>query len=197
VLKRLQRDLGITTIYVTHDQEEAQSLADKIVVMHEGHIQQTGSPKEVYDNPVNAFVAGFIGTPPMNFIRCRLAQDNGETVLVGPENFRLPLAGALASQLQSLPVDTEVILGIRPERIALSPQADPSLPVGRVHTIEPEGNEVVVSVRLGELIWKARASNDQLNGHLERDMTVYLQLEQSKIHLFDPDSGQRLTVTQT
>jgi ABC-type sugar transport system ATPase subunit len=192
-LKRLQRELGITTVYVTHDQEEAQSVADTIVVMHNGRIQQTGSPTHIYDEPVNEFVAGFIGTPPMNFMRCRAESRDGEIVLAGADGFRLHVNDVFARQLSD---GAEITIGIRPERVTLETDADGSLPQAHVHTIEPEGNEAIVAVRLGEdTIWKIRASKDRVSGRLRRDMLVYLNLDQSKLHLFAPD-GQRLKLRQ-
>jgi multiple sugar transport system ATP-binding protein len=192
-LKRLQRDLGITTVYVTHDQEEAQSVADTIVVMHNGRIQQTGSPTHIYDEPVNEFVAGFIGTPPMNFMRCRVESSADEMWLAGVDDFRLPVNDDLAQQLTG---GTEISIGIRPERITLETAPGSHLPVAYVHTIEPEGNEAVVSVRLGSsTIWKIRTSKERVDGRLRRDMPVHLNLDQSKLHVFAPD-GERLKVRQ-
>jgi multiple sugar transport system ATP-binding protein len=192
-LKRLQRDLGITTIYVTHDQEEAQSIADTIVVMHNGHIQQTGSPTHIYDQPINEFVAGFIGTPPMNFMRCRVEHKDGSTVLSGADDFTLTLQGDSLARTNGIPADSEIILGIRPERIKLETVAHESPPLAYVHTIEPEGNEVIVSVRLGSILWKIRTHDGQ---QMRRDMPVHLKLDQSKLHLFAPDSGQRIETFQ-
>ena len=100
-LRRLQQDLGITTIYVTHDQLEAQSVADKIVVMRLGRIQQVGSPVEIYSNPASLFVAGFIGSPPMNFLDCHLEQREGQ-VYVQNDHFAFPLKPDLAEYLSAL-----------------------------------------------------------------------------------------------
>ncbi len=192
-LKRLQRDLGITTVYVTHDQEEAQSVADTIVVMHTGCIQQTGSPAHIYDEPVNEFVAGFIGTPPMNFMRCQIEPIEGGSALAGADGFRLPISDILAQQLSD---SSEITIGIRPERIRLEAVPDSKLPQAYIHTIEPEGNEAVVAVRLGDnTLWKIRTSKEQVDGQLRRDMPVYLNLDQSNLHLFAPD-GKRLDLNQ-
>jgi ABC-type sugar transport system ATPase subunit len=193
VLKRLQRDLKITTIYVTHDQEEAQSLADKIVVMHNGCIQQTGSPMQIYDQPINEFVAGFIGTPPMNFMLCRVERNKGRGLhLLGTDGFELRVEQPLAARIESLPDDSEVTIGIRPERISLQTEEVNGLPRGNVHIVEPEGNEWIVSVRIGKVIWKARASKEQFDGPLQRDMPVSLRLDQAKLHLFMVGNGQRI-----
>jgi len=188
VLKRLQRDLGITTIYVTHDQEEAQSVADTIVVMHNGRIQQSGSPLEIYDQPVNEFVAGFIGTPPMNFMKCRF--DRAGSQLVGSDGFALALENAVTTN--ALSDGAEVTLGVRPERLHLELNANGGAS-GTIHTIEPEGNEVVVSVRVGAAIWKVRTEKDRVNQGIQRDTEVSVRLEQDKMLLFDSRSGERLT----
>ncbi len=195
VLKRLQRDLGITTVYVTHDQEEAQSVADTIVVMHNGRIQQTGSPTHIYDAPVNEFVAGFIGTPPMNFMRCQVEHGGDGLVLAGADGFKLRVADKLAQHVNALPSGGEVTLGIRPERITLQTDGHDGLPLAHIHTIEPEGNGAVISVRLGgSAVWKVRATKGQVEGRMQRDMPVRLQLDQSKLHLFAADTGQRLEI---
>lgn len=190
-LKRLQRDLGITTIYVTHDQEEAQSVADKIVVMNNTRIQQTGSTLQVYDDPVNEFVAGFIGTPPMNFIQCKVQRASDRLKLAG-DQFEFALNPGFAQQVSKLPDDTEIKLGIRPERIQLELNPNGSLPKAYVHTIEPEGNEAIVSLRLGEALWKVRTDKAHLGDQLRLDMPVGLKMEQSKIVLFNGVTGQRL-----
>jgi multiple sugar transport system ATP-binding protein len=192
VLKRLQRDLGITTIYVTHDQEEAQSLADKIVVMHLGRVQQIGSPKEIYDDPANQFVAGFIGTPPMNFMHCQIQEAGGFTRLVSKGGFALSARAELLERFVHLPNWEETVLGIRPERITFQMAANDHLPEARVHTIEPEGNEAIISVRVAEdTLWKVRTSKEAVAG-LQLDMTIYLNLDQSKLHLFDPHTSEHL-----
>jgi multiple sugar transport system ATP-binding protein len=197
VLKRLQRDLDITTIYVTHDQEEAQSLADTIVVMDNGRIQQSGSPMHIYDQPINEFVAGFIGTPPMNFMRCKVERARGHgTYLLGPDGFELRAEDVLAAHMGDLPDDSEVTIGIRPERIALQTEPDESLPLGHVHIVEPEGNDLIISVRVGNAIWKVRATKAQFGGRLQRDIPVNLRIDQAKLHLFAPDTGQRIELVK-
>ena len=192
VLKRLQRDLGITTIYVTHDQEEAQSLADKIIVMHNGRIQQSGSPMHIYDKPLNEFVAGFVGTPPMNFMRCTVRHVDHRSYLLGTAGFELHADNDLMERLSGFQDDVEVTMGIRPERIKLMFTPDETKPLASLHVAEPEGNEVVVSVRLGGQIWKIRAEKHELGDQFERDKPVNLALDQHKIHLFDTATGQRI-----
>ena len=128
-LKRLHRRLGITTLYVTHDQVEAMTLGDRIVVMSGGELQQVGGPQDVYDRPANLFVAGFIGSPPMNLLR-GTAVDGRIT------------AGDLTFQLAGVP-DGEVALGIRPEHLAPSADGLPTI-VCHVDVVEPLGDEVIV-----------------------------------------------------
>ena len=145
-LKRLHRRLQTTTIYVTHDQEEAMTLGDRIVVMKDGQVQQCGPPLEVYDRPANRFVAGFVGTPPMNFFEGRLAgKDGGVYFDEGTASLLLPdeLSGALASAGRA---DGEAVLGVRPEALGLSGEGrfagkDNELPV-RVGLVEPLGEKM-------------------------------------------------------
>jgi sn-glycerol 3-phosphate transport system ATP-binding protein len=128
-LKRLHRRLGITTIYVTHDQVEAMTLGDRIVVMSGGELQQVGMPQDVYDRPANIFVAGFIGSPPMNLLRGNVV---GGRVT----------AGDLTFELGGVP-DGEVALGIRPEHLSPSVDGRPTI-VCDVDVVEPLGDEVIV-----------------------------------------------------
>lgn len=196
VLKRIQRETGITSIYVTHNQEEAQSLADKIVIMNAARIQQIGSPRQVYDEPVNLFVAGFVGTPPMNFLTCRVERQGDKVALV-QNDFRLELEPAIASRLTSAN-GHEVVLGVRPEDIQILPiavEADPAngRPRARVYVVEPQGNEQIVSLQLSSnLLWKAR--QDKNNGaiHLESNQPVALSLRQHRLHIFDAVTELRL-----
>ncbi|MEE3365526.1 MAG: ABC transporter ATP-binding protein, partial [Planctomycetota bacterium] len=114
-LVNLRRDLGTTMVYVTHDQVEAMTMGDRIVVMHQGHIHQVGSPREVYFNPANRFVAEFIGNPPMNMFRCHAQSDQGAICLVA-DNFRMEVPDVEVANLQD---GHEVDVGIRPESLRL------------------------------------------------------------------------------
>lgn len=195
VLKRIQRETGITTIYVTHNQEEAQSLADKIVIMNEGRIQQVGSPQEVYDEPVNLFVAGFVGTPPMNFLRCAV-QREGERVLLTSGELRLALRPDLAARLQAED-GQEVILGVRPEDVEVIPISPGEETNGRLHAqvfvLEPQGNEMVISLHLPpDVLWKARLDAKDVPTGLASDQRVELDLRQHRLHVFDAKTEERL-----
>jgi ABC-type sugar transport system ATPase subunit len=141
-IARLHRQLGATMVYVTHDQAEAMTLGSRIVVMHGGRVQQVGKPLDVYRHPKNTFVAGFIGSPPMNLIPGRLTPDGKHFVSDGgvfsfppPPEWRAPLAGSGGRAL---------VLGVRPEHVSLADAAGgPAIPV-RVDLVEPLGQEVLV-----------------------------------------------------
>jgi ABC-type sugar transport system ATPase subunit len=190
-LKRLHSRLGITTIYVTHDQTEAMTLGDRIAVMSNGRLQQLGGPQEVYDHPANLFVAGFIGSPPMNLVRGRA--EGGRVV-----------AGELAFERSRTP-DGEVAVGIRPE--ALLPAADgvPSFEF-LVDVVEPLGDEVVVHGTTTGSAVETGAEEDEVRARVESARApitarfdpgvrlapgerLRLGVPPERIHLFDLRTG--------
>jgi multiple sugar transport system ATP-binding protein len=209
-LKRLHQRLRTTTIYVTHDQEEAMTLGDRIVVMKDGLIQQADTPLMTYNRPVNRFVAGFIGMPPMNFFNGAIRSANGKLTfeegrfasgqLTFPDNgFTLPLdslSQAVKDRLGSR-AGSHVVLGIRPEHFHLHPIADStgnsaSLKV-RLNVIEPLGNDMDV--------YMSTALHEHVVGRLEAQMgvtagteaTVYVDLR--KAHFFEPgETGMNLSL---
>jgi len=191
-LRRMQHDLQITTVYVTHDQVEAQALADKVVVMDVGHIRQVGSPQEIYRYPEDLFVAGFIGTPPMNFIECRLEQVDGQSILRN-SHFSLSLRAALADRAASLPEGKDLILGVRPEHIHVMPQQEEDAISAEVYVLEPQSNELVLDLRVGDLILKARGDKGEIGFRPDVGQHVWLKLVQHAMHLFDKDTEGRLT----
>ncbi len=178
----LQRQLGTTTIYVTHDQVEAMTMGQRIAVMAEGEIQQVGAPLELYNRPANRFVAGFIGSPPMNFIPVVVQAP----ALVLHEQFRFTLpdgwAGAVASHDRG-----DLLLGIRPEHLQLSVAATKNLPM-RVEQVEALGSETfVVGKLLGtEVVLQARVEADK---PVAVGDEVWLSMRLEKLHLFDPATG--------
>lgn len=191
-LKRLQTELGITTIYVTHDQEEALSLADTIMIMHDGEVQQLAAPKELYSHPANAFVAGFVGMPPMNFIPARLRRDGAET-RIETASFTVPLDPQAGSTTQGLSPDQELTLGVRPEDVALeSGSPRPDAPHGSVVVVEPQGDERIVSIALanGGPVWKARAAYGRGKGSWNPGDLLHFAIRPRGVRLFD-------AVTQT
>jgi multiple sugar transport system ATP-binding protein len=186
-IRKLQRDLGTTSIYVTHDQIEAMTMADRIVAMHEGIAQQIGTPADLYDNPANLFVAGFIGAPAMNFLDATLQDEtqsgDGAQTAVVIEGHAL---GAVCRPKANLK-ERRVTVGIRPERISF---CDPARgPTARVDFMEPTGLGTIVHLRLGAQRIKVFTS-DRLG--LRATDTVGITVQAGDLLLFDPASGRRL-----
>jgi multiple sugar transport system ATP-binding protein len=180
-LKRIVRQIGTTTLYVTHDQAEAMSLADRVAVMRAGRIVQVGSPMHVYDLPAERFVGGFIGSPPMNFLPATVNQDGqltiAEQALAGPAQ----LTG-FAGQ--------EVLVGVRAENIAIAPTADDGAVRATVEVVEPTGAAVLLTVRLGDHQLKVQA---QAGFRTEPDDAVWLRIPPSSLRFFDPHTALALT----
>jgi multiple sugar transport system ATP-binding protein len=183
-LKRLQHDLGTTTVYVTHDQAEAMTLAHRVAVMREGRLQQFDTPLNIYHRPANRFVAEFVGSPGMNFIAGR--HDAAARKFVS-EAFTIPLSD---SQLERLKGRVPVTLGIRPEHVHVStsePEGD--LPA-KIYVTELMGNETLVFLRFADgaqLIARAPASF-----RAELESNVWINFETDRIDLFDAESGDAL-----
>jgi multiple sugar transport system ATP-binding protein len=192
-IKRLQTDLGATTIYVTHDQLEAMSMGDKIAIMFGGLLQQIGTPTEVYDYPTNLFVAGFIGSPSMNLLPCRRAGDGLQvSPFEGADAVSLPLSGAPAARFAAAADATDLILGVRPEDVHLSHEPGATgerLPV-EVYIVEPLGSEKIVNVRLAGHVLKARTAPTFAARTGE---TLYARIDPTRAHLFDAQSTLSLT----
>src|SRR5262249_29207289 len=141
-IKRLCQRLGATTLYVTHDQAEALTMADLVAVMREGELQQVASPDEIYDRPANRFVATFVGSPPMNLLRA-VVDDGGLHVAGAP----LPLD---ASRREACRAGGATTLGVRPEDLPLVEPGRPGTLSGEVYVVEPMGNETLVDLRVGD-----------------------------------------------
>jgi multiple sugar transport system ATP-binding protein len=171
-IKKMHREIGATSIYVTHDQIEAMTLADRIVALDGGRVQQIGSPLDLYDRPNNLFVAGFIGSPAMNMFKAELHRTNGIATLVDTA-FAIPIGAG-----PDLPAGTPLTVGIRPEHIGLGHG-----PIrGSVELVEPTGFGTIAHVRLGNSVLKAF--------HLDRTPlaigdSVGVELPASRLHLFD------------
>ncbi len=186
-IKRLQEDLSVTAVYVTHDQVEAMTMASRIAVMNYGLLQTYGAPNQLYDHPDTLFVAGFIGAPPMNLIETTFAERNGGSYLSSRGlEIRIPdERGALAKQSKAL---HQVIMGIRPEDIAIVPEQEGDLGAA-VYLIEPLGREDLVTFRLDDVDIRALVPAP-FGGRIGE--TVYLKLNKEKLHLFDPESRASL-----
>jgi multiple sugar transport system ATP-binding protein len=183
-LKALQQELGITTVYVTHDQVEAQSLGDRIVVMKVGVIQQVGTPQAIYSRPANLFVASFIGTPSMNFVDCTL-QAEGDRRCLSNQQFSLALSVDLAGRLEEIPDGAMVAVGIRPEHIRMVPEPAAGATPADVLVVEPTSNEFVVGLKMGQHLVKARRDRRKMDFKPQVGQRIWLQFPMDKIHLFD------------
>jgi multiple sugar transport system ATP-binding protein len=180
-LARLHRQLGATMLYVTHDQEEAMTLGDRIAVMRAGRVEQVGEPLEVYRMPRNVFVAGFVGAPTINLLSCEREEEGGCTWLRG--------AGLRLRAPSDLPESRTVTLGIRPEHLQLVAREEADL-VGRVDVVEPLGNTTLLHVAAGE-----GAVLRVLVPDFPRDRCgdeIGLRFDRGGIHCFDSESGLRV-----
>jgi multiple sugar transport system ATP-binding protein len=178
-IKELHQRLKTTTVYVTHDQIEAMTMADKIVVMHDGVVEQIGAPLELYDRPANLFVAGFIGSPAMSMLKGRLDPSDPHS-FVATDGTRLPVG-----KLPGSAVGRELVYGLRPEFISLDPNGIPA----EVVVIEPTGYETHVNVRLGgedvSCVFRERVA-------VRPGETIRIAIDADHVHLFDVETGSRL-----
>ncbi len=192
-LKQLHRRVQTTTVYVTHDQEEAMTLGDRVVVMKDGVIHQCGSPFEVYERPVNRFVAGFMGMPPMNFLDGRIVRRDGRLVFEDGV-YRLSLSSAHSETLAGL-VDQPIVLGIRPEAMTLSSDASPdsSLRV-TVRVVEPLGDRMDVQAETTaghKIVCRTDARTD-----VREEESIDLHVDMSRVHFFEcQDDGRNLSLS--
>jgi multiple sugar transport system ATP-binding protein len=188
-IKKLQQRLGVTSVYVTHDQIEAMTMGHRIAVMREGKLQQLGTPLEVYERPANVFVAQFIGSPPMSFINATLSA-NGES-LEG-EGFKLPVPQSLRP-VTAGKGGRKLKVGIRPDNI-LSPSAtargETATVEVKVELVEPLGNELIVHSRLADSSFVFRLPPQHT---LDTGAQVQVVLELDALHLFDAETEQRLS----
>jgi multiple sugar transport system ATP-binding protein len=190
-LKRLHLENGSTTVYVTHDQVEAMSLADRIAIMNDGVLQQVGTPDDVYHRPANLFVAQFVGSPVMNIAPAVLATDGNATRVAlggGPIGFEFPahLAGHIA---RIAAASSGVTLGIRPEGVLISLTETPGhIPVD-AHLIEPLGAYDIVDLKIGPQLVRARTPSGFVARAGDR---VWARLDPAKTHFFDAETGNSL-----
>ncbi|TIQ38335.1 MAG: ABC transporter ATP-binding protein [Mesorhizobium sp.] len=190
-IKRLHIKQGSTTIYVTHDQIEAMSLADRIVIMHEGFIQQVGTPDEVYSHPANLFVAQFVGSPVMNVAEATVAAQAGiASVTVGgtPKGFEFPRE--LLSRLNGHS-NGGLTLGIRPEGVLVRHDAAPGYMPVEAQIIEPLGSFDIVDLKVGSKMLRARTKAGYVSGPGEK---VHARIDPEQAHFFDTASGKSLGV---
>jgi len=178
-LKNLQRNLGVTTIYVTHDQIEAMSLGDRIAVLKDGRIVQIGTPDELYENPVNPFVATFIGSPPMNLFKVSINYDKGGFFIpIG--NMKIKLPDDKAEKIKRLK-SKHCIIGIRPEHIYINPSRAKQKLKGKITSIEPLGKDLLLHISIGENKFTVLTPKVRL----KEGETVEVEFDPEKIHIFE------------
>ncbi|MGH2413093.1 MAG: ABC transporter ATP-binding protein [Microcystaceae cyanobacterium] len=183
---KLQRQLGTTTIYVTHDQTEAMTMGDRIAVMNQGEVLQIARPLEIYNRPANRFVAEFIGSPPMNFFPVEVKSP----LLITHAQFRLTLPDVWASLLQAYD-GRALLLGIRPEHLSISPPAPKNLHV-QVDLVEALGNETYISVHLVDDIHSSLQARIPPDYSVKTGELLWLSMALDKIHLFNPHTGNSI-----
>jgi multiple sugar transport system ATP-binding protein len=181
-IKELHQRLKTTSVYVTHDQIEAMTMADRIVVMHDGIVEQVGEPLDLYDEPANLFVAGFIGSPAMNFIKATIKRNGGAPSAIAPDGTVLPLPAAASGR-----EGQKVVYGIRPEHLDLTQEVN-GLP-SEVVVVEPTGAEILVFTHLAgqevAVVFKERHK-------FRPGDKIHLAPHAGTIHVFDEETGRRL-----
>ena len=191
-LIKLHERLRTTTIYVTHDQQEAMTLGDRIAVLNAGQLQQLGTPENLYNYPYNVFVAGFIGSPPMNLLEGQLATRNDQ-VLIDGRGFTFEIPPGLASLIDRY-AGREVVVGIRPEHIFDREEVE-EVPSGasfsaRVDLLEPMGSETLLHADIAGQGITARVSADT---ELRRGQIVELVVDTRHVHIFDRETQRAIT----
>jgi multiple sugar transport system ATP-binding protein len=174
-LKRLQADLGVTTIYVTHDQIEAMTLAHRVAIMNRGVVQQIAAPRQIYDDPANLFVAGFIGSPPMNLLQGELAEGS---FVCRDGRFR---TGSTESR-------AKVTAGLRPEDCRVTAPAQGKI-AARVYAVELIGDHTLITCQFGDATLTVKA--DKL-AHYEMDEAIGVDFADAAVFLFDAETGERI-----
>jgi multiple sugar transport system ATP-binding protein len=181
-IKALHQRLKTTTVYVTHDQIEAMTMADRIVVMHDGIIEQIGTPLELYDRPDNLFVAQFIGSPAMNIVHGTLRRVNGSAHVETPDGVRWPLGSGAGADGQA------VTYGVRPDHLQLAGSAERGVP-GEIVVVEPTGSETELVVKIGDAQMIVETHGRPA---LQPGDKVTFAVKPANVHLFDRSSGARL-----
>ncbi|OOC42710.1 ABC transporter ATP-binding protein [Thermosipho sp. 1074] len=190
-LKKLHHRLEATIVYVTHDQIEAMTMADKIIVMKDGVIQQIGTPHEIYNKPANTFVAGFIGSPAMNFIDAKIIKENG--LWIKSSGLKLKIPEQIAEKLEKY-IDSDVIFGIRPENIydkmfAMAPKEGENTARTKVDVVEPLGSETILHLVSGNDKFIAIV-DPKTEAKEEQEIDVVFDM--NTMHIFDKETGKAI-----
>ncbi|MFT9846400.1 ABC transporter ATP-binding protein [Aneurinibacillus sp. REN35] len=190
-ISKLHRELQTTIVYVTHDQTEAMTMADRIVVMYNGVIQQVATPQEIYHTPANTFVAGFIGSPAMNFLE-GVIEERGGNVYFAADSFSLLLEGSTASSLKEAGyVGKAVILGIRPEHILPAISDSESAVMGDIDMIENTGAEAFVYITMHALSLVAKWGGST---YYQSGQSVPLYFDREHLHFFDKETKEAIAL---
>jgi multiple sugar transport system ATP-binding protein len=188
-IKKVHQKVRTTTVYVTHDQVEAMTLADRVVVMNHGRIEQIGTPNELYHKPATRFVAGFIGSPAMNFIPCRLEEAAGKLNIRLTDRIAFPLPAARAARYQNVPRNEKLLFGIRPEHITeVRPQPEPGFETFDAvpDVTEPMGMETLVYFTLEGAQVCARVNP---NAGAHEGAPLRLAVDLNNMHLLNEGTG--------
>lgn len=185
IIKKIHHDLGLTTVYVTHDQIEAMTMADRILIMDHGEVQQIGSPDKVYYKPNNLFVAGFIGTPEMNFFEGEIIKKGMDLFLKGED-----LVVNVNEYKKILKESQKIILGIRPHDILITNSYKDNYQKGKILVVEMLGETTIISIKTGKNIIKAEV--DDMDNYYNADDNIYYYIDSSKSHLFSAGSKERI-----
>ncbi len=181
----LQKELAITTIYVTHDQVEAMTMGDRVMVMNQGVISQMGKPLDVFNKPINMFVAGFIGAPQMNFFPVTLKQQNGKASL-GNDSLNVNIDSPMAKTISEKATDTELVLGVRPQNLSIGKaRMDADAFEATVYAVEPLGTETIVDVKLGDDVFRCVVSASFTATIGEK---VFVHVNKNLMQVFDKKS---------
>ncbi len=181
-IKHLQRELNTTMVYVTHDQTEALSMAKRIAVMNQGVLQQVGSPLDIYDHPATLFVAGFIGSPPMNFVDVNVTTDGTPKLAQTESGFALPISTALRDQIRQVTSDEIVRFGIRSEDVTMTPNVADGDMAAVINVREPLGDEIIYDLRVGSQRIRAKAPPTL---RLNVGTNVGLKFDLTRAHVYD------------
>jgi multiple sugar transport system ATP-binding protein len=197
-IRKLQKKIGITTLYITHDQIEAMSMADKVAVMNSGLVQQIGTAAEIYKEPANTFVADFVGSPSMNFLRCNISEDDYYDIIV-PESNSAHLQFPICKFPFKLPSEKNIIIGIRPRDMLFLDNEDFNgiKLKGKISFNELLGDDSLVEIKIGnnDNSIKVASTDPGFDFTVGKDVTVGIPYD--KIHFFDPKTGNRLVLEST
>lgn len=192
-IKRLHSELNVTMLYVTHDEVEAQSIGDKIVVLNQNMVQQVGTPDDIYNRPANVFVAEFLGSPPINLIPCEAEVDQ-DFVKIRHAHYTWRLDAERSAQVREKMQAREVVLGVRPEEIRLYREPGEGRIPTQVYVTEPQGHEIIVDLSFEKLIVRAKEDREHgLGAGLSLNETVYMEINLPRCHVFDKITQRRIS----